>query len=84
MKPAELLAKRFGELIIKAAAEPHYDSKVLFNADEMGGSPAYEGKQWMHLLGPTTGSAAHREEIRKKLRKDPYEKLPDGEYRMVL
>jgi len=64
MRPAESLSKALGSLIFKGAN----DIKGSYNRGDpetAGGDLAYAGKQWMDMPGPTGGSNAPMEEVRK-------------------
>lgn len=65
----EHLASKLGALLVKRAGN---DIKAVYNRgdpERQGGDLAYQGKQWMDMPGPTSGSNAPMEELRKLLAK---------------
>ena len=64
MMPAERLSSALGSLVFKGAN----DIKGSYNQGDPqteGGDLAYAGKQWMDMPGPTGGSNAPMEKVRK-------------------
>jgi len=78
----ERLANKLGSLIIKEA-DNVVSSYNRGDPETAGGDLAYQGKQWMDMPGPTSGSNAPMEQVRKLLDRRKKKKGPQVAYEEV-